>query len=556
MKEHSLSSVTEELRRYGPKDQDLVYNAFRGNGTSRAVAICLFLLLALAGPIFAQPPVQFMAETEAERVLPRQSFEVSYVLENAEGSRFAAPDFTPFEVLRGPLTSSSLQIINGKRSSSVTYSFVLAAPQAGQYTLPPARISVQGETLSTLPLTIEVVPGSPSSAGARELFARYEPSTDSPYIGEAVMLDLVLYSQRPVQNVYKRNEPDRSAWYSMSFPVRPPVKKTILQGKPYRRQVLNRELLFAQKSGSVALDPMYLQVDLEKEDGRDRRFSFFRSYDRKELFVPDTSLYVQALPQPAPENFSGLVGETQIRGQLQTGQIGRGEAAEYSLRLESYSDPNIVQPPRLIVDGAEVLKPTLSFEGKEDDSFGRKYIYVYDYLVIPDTLGRHRMYPQITYFNTKKDKYDTLTSSTAELWVTEKSVAAQRRPDTSSASQARSTEEQEEGTGGFRWWWLTAPFLVAVLWLVFRFQKNKKSSADPSDKLDRQWAQLLKQDRPDPRELRECLNALSERDEKAEVSTEDWQQYLKDLDYLVFSPSADETEWDRILGEWRARLQR
>jgi hypothetical protein len=34
MKEHSLSSVTEEQRGYGQKDQDLVLNEFSGNDTS------------------------------------------------------------------------------------------------------------------------------------------------------------------------------------------------------------------------------------------------------------------------------------------------------------------------------------------------------------------------------------------------------------------------------------------------------------------------------------------------------------------------------------------
>ncbi len=33
MKEHSIRSVTEEQRRYGQKDQDLVCNGFSGNDT-------------------------------------------------------------------------------------------------------------------------------------------------------------------------------------------------------------------------------------------------------------------------------------------------------------------------------------------------------------------------------------------------------------------------------------------------------------------------------------------------------------------------------------------
>jgi len=38
MKEHSRSSVTEEQRRYGKKDQDLVFSEFSGNDTSRLAA--------------------------------------------------------------------------------------------------------------------------------------------------------------------------------------------------------------------------------------------------------------------------------------------------------------------------------------------------------------------------------------------------------------------------------------------------------------------------------------------------------------------------------------
>ncbi len=39
MKEQSRSSVTEEQRRYGQKDQDLVFNEFSGNDTS-GLAMC------------------------------------------------------------------------------------------------------------------------------------------------------------------------------------------------------------------------------------------------------------------------------------------------------------------------------------------------------------------------------------------------------------------------------------------------------------------------------------------------------------------------------------
>ena len=216
----------------GKKDQDLVCNGFSCNDTTMRQGIFLFLLSWISTFFFAQSGVQFVADTDAERLLASQSFQVHYTLENADGSNFQAPDFSPFTVLRGPSVSNSLQIINGKRSSSVSYSFTLAAPKPGTYTIAPAKMDVQGKTLSSNSLTIEVVPGGKNSRSTegKKVFGRYEVSTDSPYVGEALLLDLVIYSQYRIHNVYKQNDPDRSGWYSINLPTRPPKRKTVVNG--------------------------------------------------------------------------------------------------------------------------------------------------------------------------------------------------------------------------------------------------------------------------------------------------------------------------------------
>ncbi len=503
----------------------------------------------------AQSDIQFVADTDTERLLPRQSFEVSYTLENASGTDFTPPDFSPFEVLRGPSISNSLQIINGRRSSSITYSFVLAAPGPGKYTIPPASIQAEGQSFNSGTLRVEVVPkGSDANAGRQQdVYVQYELSTDSPYIGEALLLDLVLYSKKRVQNVYKRNDPDRSGWYSLILPGRPPARNTVVNGQSYRRQVLNRELLFAQKSGPHLLESLYLQVDLEDENNkRSSPFSFFRSYDRQEIYVPDTAVWVRSLPQPVPAHFSGLVGDTELEGQLKTARISLGDAAEYTVRLESFSDPNIISPPRVISENAEVLQPQLTYEGKEDFSQGRKYIYIYEYLVIPDSLGTQSIFPQIIYFDTQKEKYDTLSGATQDLWVSEKRVET---PEGSEDALADGEgPPPSEPSDGLSWWWLSAPLLVVLLWLVFRFKRNDPAAVSPSDSLEHRLKDLLRDDRPDPRELRDVLKQLIARDEGAGMNTDQWQRYLRELDYLVYSPLADEGEWDRIMTEWRSDL--
>ena len=66
--------------------------------------------------------------------------------------------------MSGPNQSSSVQIINGAMSSTVTYAYVLQPKGAGKYTIGAASIEVGGMVLRTEPIDIEVVKGSGTAA--------------------------------------------------------------------------------------------------------------------------------------------------------------------------------------------------------------------------------------------------------------------------------------------------------------------------------------------------------------------------------------------------------
>ncbi len=75
-----------------------------------------------------------------------EQFRLNYVI-NAKPSSFGAPDISNFYVLSGPnqSTSQSIQIINGRRTSSVTitYSYYLQATGEGNFTIPAATAVVK-----------------------------------------------------------------------------------------------------------------------------------------------------------------------------------------------------------------------------------------------------------------------------------------------------------------------------------------------------------------------------------------------------------------------------
>ena len=125
--------------------------------------VCI-LLFSLQG---ISQQVNFTMEAPKVVELGEQ-FRLAFTL-NAKGQNLKLPELSDFEVLMGPSTSqsSSFQIINGVSSQSVSFSylFILKAKKDGRFTINPASINVNGTTVSSNSLTIEVVKGSAKPTG-------------------------------------------------------------------------------------------------------------------------------------------------------------------------------------------------------------------------------------------------------------------------------------------------------------------------------------------------------------------------------------------------------
>ena len=92
-----------------------------------------------------------------------ERFTITYSV-NADGDNFTAPNLSGFNVLQGPSTSSSssIQVINGRMSQSVSLSFtyIVEATKEGKYSINPAQIRVNGKFYKSNIIAIEVVKGN------------------------------------------------------------------------------------------------------------------------------------------------------------------------------------------------------------------------------------------------------------------------------------------------------------------------------------------------------------------------------------------------------------
>ena len=171
-----------------------------------------------------------------------EQFRLNYVI-NASPSSFNAPEISDFYVLSGPnqSTSRNYQVINGRRSSSITitYTYYLQATGEGEFTLDPAKVTVEGKEYQSNPVKISVIAGQTSGQAGQastpggqpaeqtmdidvsdELFVRLHIDRSSIYLGEHVIVTIKLYTRLQIAGFGETKMPDFDGFWTQEIEAR------------------------------------------------------------------------------------------------------------------------------------------------------------------------------------------------------------------------------------------------------------------------------------------------------------------------------------------------
>lgn len=114
-------------------------------------------MLMMPGWMMAQPSIK--VEVSADTVSPGEMVKISYTIEDGEGL-FDGPDMYGLPLVSGPNTSSSVMIKNGKRKTSITYSYILMSSREALIEIPKAVYKTEDEELIFEPVRIAVISGA------------------------------------------------------------------------------------------------------------------------------------------------------------------------------------------------------------------------------------------------------------------------------------------------------------------------------------------------------------------------------------------------------------
>lgn len=364
-----------------------------------------------------------------------ERFQVSFTLNN-NGSSFKAPLFAGFDILSGPNQSTSMQFINGNMSQSLTYSYVLSATKEGTFTIPPAKIKVNGTEIESNELKITVVKvaanaqqsqqsgkqqgtqqqqGSSSSDG--QTFVRISFSKTKAYRGEAIVVTHKIYTKQSIVGFEDVKFPSYDGFWSEDIqqPQQITLNRENYNGEVYNAGVLKQSILYPQKAGKIEIEPFKVDVIIrEQTRGGNSIFDqFFGSYQdvKKSLKTAPTSLEITPFPLSGqPSDFSGLTGEFTMKAAITKSEVKSNEAVNIKITISGTGNMKQISAPSL-----EFPPDIESYDPKTVDNIkvGTSNVSgsrTFDYLLIPRHAGEFTLGPfSFSYFDAAKGKYVTLT---------------------------------------------------------------------------------------------------------------------------------------------------
>lgn len=146
----------------------------------KSVVMILFFLLTFGGAVIAQKAPKFAVSVSTDSVLLGHYFQVKFTLENASGKDFQAPAFPDFQVVSGPNMASSVSIVNGEMSQTVSYTYYLEPKDIGNFYIQPASIRIENDVLETLPITVMVVPNPDGIIQKQEMSEKFSFDLQMP----------------------------------------------------------------------------------------------------------------------------------------------------------------------------------------------------------------------------------------------------------------------------------------------------------------------------------------------------------------------------------------
>ena len=402
----------------------------------------------LALPLLPAPALAQDIQVRAFLSSPRVGFGGQFVLNvEVSGTQQAdadpvLPDMEEFGQYLGAGTSTSMRIVNGRTSVTLTYQYRFQALKDGVFEIGAVKVTAGGRTYETEPVSL-VVSDTPAPRGGvadtgdpadgippEDLFLDTDVSRTTVFENEPVMVEYRIFTRVTVDSYGITTLPQTTGFWAeeLEQSQSPQVERVIRDGIEYQTATIRRVALFPTGSGERTLEPLGIQAQVRVPDRRQRDifgdiFGGSGLFDRRvPVAVASRPVTIEVQPLPTdgrPASFTGHVGELDIAATVDRASVAANEAVTYRVDLTGTGNLRALAPPDIAFpDEFEVFPP----ETTDRIAPGGGSIQgtrTYEYVLIPRAPGSVTIPPvEVSYFDARSSSYGAARSQPVEITVT------------------------------------------------------------------------------------------------------------------------------------------
>lgn len=396
---------------------------------------------------------QFTASLSHNPVSVGERFQVTFTIEG-EGKNFRPPDFKGFSVLSGPSQSQSMQIMNGKMSRQLSFTYLLQADSPGDYTIQPAYVESEGKRLQTNAIKVKVLKADAQQQQqqqqqqqgeqnlnqqaqdiiSKNVFIELNVSKQNIMQGEQIIATYTLYVHPNLQLVGLKpvKMPVYNGFWMQEIDGEKKLQYVpkVYNGVRYNTAELKKIVLIPQQGGKMSIQPIELECTARlavRGQRRQRGFmdgffddpfsSSYRDfpYIAKSKSIPVT---VTPLPQPSPIDFTGGVGELTMQAWLDKTLTKTNVPVTLKVKISGRGNLNLINNINInLPPNFESYEPKL-VDNISTTGAGISGSRLFEYILLPRNPGDFKIEPvKFGYFDISKKEYVSLSSEELAIKV-------------------------------------------------------------------------------------------------------------------------------------------
>lgn len=396
--------------------------------------LLIIFLLFISVDGFAQ---KFYATVNENKISDNDRLQVTFTFDGKDINKlrnFNPPAFNDFRIFSGPNQSTSMQIINGVVSASLSYSFILLPNAPGTYTISPATIEYDGDIFKTEPISVTVIKGDskpkeeskqsiPDSEIAQNLFIRTIVDKNRAYIGEQITVTYKLYTRLNIASQMSVSKlPQYQGFWSEEIETSQNINfnTEVVDGKQFSVGILKRAALFPTQTGSLEVTPFELNVPVRIQKKRNPNNVWddffgdpFGRGETIEYLAKSNKVKIEVLPLPEngkPDSFRGAVGNYDFNVFFDRSETVTNEPISIKMKINGKGNIKLLEMPTFeLPTGFEKYDPKITEQINRSGTIsGTKEA---EFLFVPRIAGIREIKPiEFSYFDPQKREYITLKS--------------------------------------------------------------------------------------------------------------------------------------------------